>query len=441
MIMLRKLHLKLTLLCGFFTTAILCAMSVSFFLSSENTQWKNAFAAFQSDMNSLLTNLENQQTISHLWLKKMENQTWKIYLEDNGTPYHFNTLSLSESEAKIMEQARVLYEQHWLDNASLNIYTSLHTEFGWSKEKEGKVPLPSSTHFIGCMTFLRNKVPVTAIVLASQDALRHRLFLQRVKFLAADLAGSIAFFLFSFFFTGKLLKPAEEAQQRQIEFIASASHELRTPLSVILASTAACEIAPPEEQQHFFDSIKREGKRMQGLIHDMLFLASGQNAPAVLAKSAADSETLLLNLYENFEPLAQQKELCFTIHLPEEELPSLFCDMDKITQLLSILLQNAFSYTPAGGRVSLSALIRGKNLLLSVSDTGCGIPDAEKKRVFERFYRAETARSQKNHFGLGLCIAQDIVKAHHGALRVTDNLPCGTVFTAVLPLLSPDREK
>lgn len=438
--MFRKLHLKLTLLCGFFTTAILWCMSAAFYLTLEDNQLKGAFTAFQSDMNSLLTNLENQETISHLWLKKMENQNYKIFLLDNGTPYRFNALTFSDSDLALIEQVRAYYEKYWLEPSSLNLHNSLHTEFGWSDKKQSKIPLRSATHFVGCMTFLSNEIPVTAIVLAPQDVLISRLKLQCMEFLAASFAGSLAFFLFSFFFTGRLLKPAKEAQQRQTEFIASASHELRTPLSVILASVSACEVAPLPEQKHFFDSIRREGKRMQGLISDMLFLANGQTAHSAPQNTAADMETLLLNVYENFEPVAQQKNLSLSIALPEEELPAFSCDADKITQLLSIFLQNAVSYTPSGGTVILRARQKGKALLLSVSDTGCGIPAAEKKHIFERFYRAETARSQKNHFGLGLCIAQDIVKAHQGTIKVTDNFPCGTVFTAVLPLLPPNRE-
>lgn len=145
-------------------------------------------------------------------------------------------------------------------------------------------------------------------------------------------------------------------------------------------------------------------------------------------------ETLLLNLYENFESLAMQKRRALLLSLPDTPLPKALCDPEKITQLLSVLIQNALSYTPEGGQITLSAHTSGRKLLLSVTDTGCGIPDSQKALVFERFYRTDSSRSQKGHFGLGLCIAADIAKAHRAKITVADNSPCGTVFTLHLPL-------
>lgn len=175
---------------------------------------------------------------------------------------------------------------------------------------------------------------------------------------------------------------------------------------------------------------------MQGLLSDMLFLASDQNGQKSLPKASADLETLLLNVYENFEPLAQKSRHRFTVSLPEKSLAPCICSTEKIAQLLSIFLENAFSYTPPGGSVSLSLRKDAKNAYLSVADTGPGIPDAQKELVFLRFYRMEKAHSQKNHFGLGLCIAADIAKAHGGRIDVSDNRPCGTIFTLILPLQS-----
>ncbi len=117
-------------------------------------------------------------------------------------------------------------------------------------------------------------------------------------------------------------------------------------------------------------------------------------------------------------------------------LPRLSCDPDRIAQVLSILLHNAVSYTPENGFVSLSLTCRQdrKNLFeITVSDTGVGIPDSDKKRIFSRFYRAEKSRSTKGHFGLGLSIAYEIISAHHGRISVQDNLPCGSVFVVRLP--------
>lgn len=434
--MIKKLRLKLTLLCSAITICILWCMSAAFLLVSESSQRENAFLSFQADMNSLLTSLEGQNTISHSWLKKMENGKYRIYLLDDGKPVLFNDLTFSPKERLLADTLFSYYKENQEKNFRLSSLHSVHSEFPWSEARSAESSLSTASHYVSCMTWLNNSVPITAVVYAPQHLLQRQFFMQRILFAGLDLAGAILLFAFSYFFTGRLLKPVQENQLRQIEFNASASHELRTPLSVILASVAACEVAPPAEQTHFFAVIRREGKRMQGLISDMLLLANGQSDRIPLSKAWVDLETLLLNQYENFEPLARQKQLSLSIDLPEETLPYWECDEEKISQLLAIFLQNAVSYTPSGGAIRLSLQKTTKRVLLSVSDTGPGIPDAEKKLIFERFYRAEKSRSQKDHFGLGLCIAADIANAHHGVITVKDNHPTGAVFTLALPSAS-----
>lgn len=432
--MFRKVQKKLTLLCGCTISLILFVLSAALLLVSEKNQRESSFFYFQSDMSSLLTGLESQQTISHMWLKKMENQKYRIYLTDGDTPYLFTRLTFSEEALAALEALRLYCTEYKLDASSLTSYSSLHAEFPWSEKSAAEVPLSKATHYVGCMSFLQNNSCITAIVLAPQQSLHDRLLWQRTLFILVDLAGSLLFFVLSWILTGRLLEPVKESQQRQIDFVAAASHELRTPLSVILASATACEIAPPADQKRFLSNIRREGKRMQGLLSDMLFLANTSAKAAAPIRVSIDLETLLLNVYENFEPLTREQKLSFTLDLPENDLPAFECDPEKITQLLSILLQNALSYTPAGGSVTLRIRTDTSKVFLSVLDTGCGIPDADKKRIFDRFYRCESARSQKNHFGLGLAIAQSIVQEHHGTIRVTDNEPCGSIFTVTLAL-------
>lgn len=428
--MFKNLHRKLTLLCASITTCILWIMSAAFLFVSESSQRENSFLSFQTDMNSLLTSLEGTSTISHSWLKKMENGQYRIYLLDNDRPLLFNALTFSDEEQALIDTILSCYREEALPVSTLH---SAHREFAWAQKKGAESAPYAASHYVSCMTWINNSVPVTAVVYAPLKTQQMRFWLQRALFAALDLTGALALFAFSRFFTGRLLRPVLENQKRQTAFIASASHELRTPLSVILASIAACEVAPPDEHARFFAAMKREGKRMQGLLSDMLFLANDPSGTVRLSKTRADLETLLLNQYENFEPVARQKQLSLSVDLPEEEISLCECDEEKIAQLLSILLQNAVSYTPAGGSIRLSLQQRAKSMLISVSDTGPGISDDQKGLIFERFYRAEQSRTQKEHFGLGLCIAKDIADAHHGFITVTDQLPTGSVFTLTLP--------
>lgn len=186
----------------------------------------------------------------------------------------------------------------------------------------------------------------------------------------ADMLGIILLSVFSWFFTGKMLIPLEENRKKQTQFVASASHELRTPLTVIMSALEALKKADSREEKLHFEKI-----------------------------------------------------------MAEEMLCDCTCDTERMIQVFSILMDNALSYTPEGGSVTLSlkSVSSGK-FCFSVADTGSGIDDSEKKLVFERFYRSDNARTDKEHFGLGLCIAKEIIYAHRGKIWIEDNNPQGTVF-------------
>lgn len=142
-----------------------------------------------------------------------------------------------------------------------------------------------------------------------------------------------------------------------------------------------------------------------------------------------------MDAYEKFELPARQKKLSLSMSLPEEQLPSCFCDPERIAQVFSILLDNAISYTPEGGKITLSLSMEHRHSMLCfrVSDTGPGVSDAEKGLIFDRFYRSETSHTEKNHFGLGLCIAKEIISAHQGSLWVEDAPEGGAGFVFMLP--------
>lgn len=230
-----------------------------------------------------------------------------------------------------------------------------------------------------------------------------------------------------------MIRPLSENHKQQTEFIASASHELRSPLTVILSSIQAMEKASPEEQKHFASIIKNEGNRMSRLIGDMLSIANADNRSWKIFPAPCELDTLLLDTFEKYERLMQEKKLRFHISLPEETLPPCKCDSSRISQVLSILLDNALSYVPSGKDVFLSLSQGTKHFYLTVADNGPGIPDKQKASVFHRFYRADNARNNKEHFGLGLCIAQEIVQLHKGTLKITDTKGGGASFIIRLP--------
>ena len=228
------------------------------------------------------------------------------------------------------------------------------------------------------------------------------------------------------------LKPTGEALRRQNEFVAAASHELRSPLTVIKSSLQAAA-DEPARQDRLLTIARAETDRMQRLTEELLFLA-GQDAHGLtLRPETLEPDTLLLEFWEAWQAPARQSGHPLTLNLPDDPLPALRADRQRLEQLLGILLHNALDYTPAGGGIELAACRRGKAVRFSVRDHGPGIPDRDKGRIFRRFARGESSRTGKEHFGLGLSIARQIALLHKGKLWVEDAPGGGAVFFLQLP--------
>lgn len=425
--MFQKVHLRLAVLCGSITAFILLVMSLGYLYISEQGLKTSHFSSFQNDMNTLVTNLEHQNVITHEWLNKMEGDgKYLIHITDNGVPFLFNERE-TEEEKQLFKEAWAYWESDVTTVYSGAFSDIQHAEFLFSPKE------PLKSDYYACAAIAeRSNGSLQVMILAPLDSLNAQITRQRFLFLALDLLAAAALSLFSWHFTRRILKPLEENQQRQTRFIASASHELRTPLAVILSCASASKKADGEDRTRFLDSIQSEGMRMSKLIDDMLLLTTADNGGWSVKMEPVEPDTLLLNLYEAFQPVAAEKNIALSITLPEENTPAISGDKERITQVLSILLHNALSYTPSGGAVRLLLSRHGKNTCFSVEDNGPGIPDAEKVPIFERFYRSDKSRSKKGHFGLGLCIAAEIVRAHHGQIHVKDTPGGGSTFSVTL---------
>ena len=448
--MFRKAHFLFTLLCAGTTTAIMIFMSLLYLQVSENSLYKNHFASFRNDISTIASSLEQSTYISMQWLAGLEaRNAYLIFVIDNDKPFLYNTLKTGASGTKgsndtgssndlsgqyllseSLQAYDMMFESETVISYSSNYFGIHHDEYEFTSPSTGE------HYYSSLIDIERGQTHSRILILNPLAGLQAQITHQRLLFLLLDLLAALAFSVFSWFFTGRLLKPLQQNHENQMQFIASASHELRTPLSAILATNECCITATPQEQAGFFQTIRKEGRRMNTLIDDLLTLAHSDSGRFLIEKKEVELDTLCTNAYEAFEPLCRQKKLTLSLTLPDVPLPRLSCDPDRIAQVLSILLHNAVSYTPENGLVSLSLTCRQdrKNLFeITVSDTGVGIPDSDKKRIFSRFYRAEKSRSTKGHFGLGLSIAYEIISAHHGRISVQDNLPCGSVFVVRLP--------
>lgn len=248
------------------------------------------------------------------------------------------------------------------------------------------------------------------------------------------LAGLVLVFAGSLFMAGRALKPVRAAWEKQKSFTADASHELRTPLSVIqtnLELVMGNRDDTVENQLKWLENIYFESKHMAKLVSDLLLLARADSDQKLLEMRNFSLSTAIAEAVCPFLPVVEDKNL--KINFSIEPNVDLFGDESKIKQLVVILVDNAVKYTPAGGSISLVLKSSKDNAEITVSDTGEGIDKEYLDKIFERFYRADKARSSENGIGLGLSIAKWIVKEHHGTISVSSTLGKGTTFNAVFP--------
>jgi len=426
----KRTRLRLTLLSGGITTLILIIMTLSCLSISENNLIGNKLMSYQNDIYTITSNLEQQTMISNAWLSQLEGKgSCYISILDNGVPFLFNRKKHDDSRQELIDAVWRYYQGDGASEMEVKTlsYRSRYTAFYYQDTQE---------YYCIAITVEKETNLLEMLLIMPLDSLKRQILTQRLLFCCVILAALVCIWMFAWFFIGKLLRPIEESRDKQNQFVAAASHELRTPLAVILSCAEAVlerDYENDKEALQNMSTVKDEALRMSTLLEDMLMLASNDTGRFSVQKVSTELDTLLLNIYEAFEPMAHARQIKLTVSLPESPLPPCVCDGGRIRQVLAILIHNAVSYTPDGGEVALSLDKRGGKFILSVTDSGPGIPDAEKDKIFERFYRGEKSRSGKGHFGLGLSIAREIVSAHHGGITVENAPGGGSVFTIYLP--------
>ena len=258
--------------------------------------------------------------------------------------------------------------------------------------------------------------------------------------LAAALAAALALSaLASYLLSRRALRPVAEAWERQTRFVADASHELRTPLAVIRANLELLLDEPRAPVIERFPCVNvsiEEVERLSRLTDELLELTASDAGSLGLSFERLDVAEVAEGMATAYRDLAeaQGKRLSFD----SDGAVEASADPDRLRQLMAILLDNALKYTEAGDEVSVEVRAQGHRAVIRVSDTGVGIGDENLARAFDRFYRADGARSRKaGGHGLGLPIAKGIVEAHGGAVRMERNRPKGVVVAAVLPRRFP----
>ena len=251
--------------------------------------------------------------------------------------------------------------------------------------------------------------------------------------------------------SGLAMKPVRESYQRLKQFTADASHELRNPIATIQTNVqvalAEPDIEPQQHQQ--LQVIERLTRRLGRLVDDLLFLARQDSGIVLQQWIDVPLDALLMEVIEEQQAIATTQNLSLSLEIVDlpnaEDNFTLLGDWDQLARLFTNLVSNAVQYTPSGGEIEVELQLAAKNkrnsailnpaLQIKVTDTGIGISAEALPHLFDRFYRADPARTHRSAAGsgLGLAIAKAIVENHRGQIRIDSQVDRGTAVTVTLP--------
>lgn len=243
------------------------------------------------------------------------------------------------------------------------------------------------------------------------------------------LLSVIVFTIISYYLSRWMIKPSEKAIKNQKIFVANISHDLKTPITIIRANADLIENEVKNKKSIKY--IKQETEKLNHLVNEMLTLTRIDNTISKENFKSFNFGDSLFDVVLPFESIAYEKGIRFNINI--DEVTDYFGDENNIQKLAEILIDNAMSYTAKGGIVDVDAYENSKAVTLSVTNTGEPISDEKKVEIFDRFYRESKSRERTgNHYGLGLSIANTIVKKHNGKITVESKNGKNT-FTVTLP--------
>ncbi|MEO6778934.1 MAG: HAMP domain-containing sensor histidine kinase [Gemmatimonadaceae bacterium] len=272
-----------------------------------------------------------------------------------------------------------------------------------------------------------------AVAVADQLELEDQYASLIAAFGAAALVALVLFALGGSFLTRKSIDPVERTMSYMRRFMADAAHELRTPLTVLRSRAEVALAADPDagREREALVAIEREAIRLGSIVEDLLQLARSDAGGAQVALTPIFLDDVTSDAVSAAATLAAHGGITLSI-MEFDETPVLG-DATLVRQLVMIVLDNAIKFTPAGGSVVVSVTHSPTGALLSVTDSGSGIPPDQIAHVFERFYRGDSARKRGDGSGLGLSIAQSIADAHHAKIAIRSDGVGGTTVEVRFP--------
>lgn len=398
--MIKKLQKKLTTLLIFLLTIIWIGILLLFL----NSTYKNNLKDEKEDVRSALREIK-----------------WKNFIRTQGTALDLEDIGYCVFQIDDYKQPHILFQTFTNKTDEELLRYAKKYSLTWKKTHQ--------TYKYIYIYKLRKK---QLMLISSAPALQATI--PAIVLYIFLLFGGLILFTFSSRIISRwLTQPIEDMISSEKKFISNASHELKTPLAVIRANTQLLQKEISADNKHL-EYIHQETERMIVLVNKMLTLVRLDTAQNQAQPKRFRVDEALYDIIYPMESVAYEKKIRMTVDIQEE----MYIDgiEDQIQNLLSILLNNAISYTPEYGEIVIRAYIQAKKFYLKVSNSGDPIPEEIRDRLFERFFRADEAREDNGHYGLGLSIASSIAANHGGRIRV-DYEDHKNVFSVVLNAHSP----
>lgn len=233
------------------------------------------------------------------------------------------------------------------------------------------------------------------------------------------------------------MKEIQKTDRLRRELVANVSHDLRSPIASIQGYLETIQMKgdsiSKEELNSYFETVLSNTKKLNRLIDDLFKLSKLDAEEVTPNLEKISMAELIQDLVQQFKPIAEKKAITLEAVFPENPNALIEADISLMNRALTNLIDNAIQHTPEGGKVTISSIKSGKDFVLEISDTGCGIPEADLPYIFDRFYQADKSRSEKQGAGLGLAIAQKIFRLHGAQVMVSSIENQGTTFRVAIP--------
>lgn len=369
--MLKHLRRRLTILFSILTAAVLAAALTATCRMAQIEAVSGADLVFANTVSAIEDAVTENNLVRDSWLASQEAAgRLVLYMEDNGHPLVFSGgWTPADARTTLVALAR---EQ--AVSAGLNPDRLHRQKVNFSLN--GAQLSGSYTCTAMLLPSEQMSSAVLLYIIRDMGPLHDRLWAMVWQYTALWAAGALILAFLSHWMVDRALRPTAQAMQKQREFVAAAGHELRSPLTVLKASLQAAQ-AP--ETAHlapqFLSHAASEVDRLSRLTEDLLILAGGDAGVLRTSLAQINTDTFLVELYERFVPVARDHGHSLTLHLPDNPLPALHADAQRLEQLFAVLLNNAFEYSPAGTPVEILAeLPPSGGLHIAVVDHGPGSP-------------------------------------------------------------------